>query len=387
MKRWVLTTGLVLFASLGVVYAQDQPYEINAILPLTGPVAFLGKGEAAALDVVADLVNKRGGVRGRPIRFVVLDDQSSPQVAVQLTTGLIAKGVPAIIGSTLAAICNAQMPLAKDGPVIFCLSPVINPPAGGYVFTAGQTTEDYVGPAVRFMRERGWRKIALITSNDATGQDLDATIDRVLALPENHDVTLVAHEHFNVPDLSVAAKMAHVKSSGAQVLIAWSTGGEGTLLHGALDAGIELPVMISPAHLTYAEMKAFASYLPREAYFPGTAPYAPETLPSGPIKRAVGEYLDAFHAHGIQPDQSYLFTWNPALLIVDAFRKYGFDATPAQIRGFIASYRGAGTLGQYDFQAIPQRGLNGSSVIIVRWDTAKGTWVGASRFGGQPLTK
>ena len=381
MKRPMLLAAAVL-ACVGAAAAQDQPYEINAILPLTGPVAFLGKGEASALEVVQDLVNKHGGIRGRPVKFTVLDDQSSPQVAVQLTNGLVAKGVPAIIGSTLAAICNAQMPLVKDGPVVFCLSPVINPPAGTYVFTSGNTTEDLVGASVRFLRGHGWHKVALITSNDATGADLDATIDRVMALPENKDMSLVAREHFNLADLSVAAQMAHVKTSGAQALIAWSTGGEGTLLHGQVDAGIELPTVISPAHLTYAEMKQFAAFLPKEAYFPGTASYAPESIPNGALKRAVNEYLDAFHAHGIQPDQSYLFTWNPALLVIEALRTYGVGATPAQIRSYIAAYKGAGTLGIYDFPAIPQRGLNGRSVIIVRWDAAKGTWVGASRFGG-----
>ena len=378
----------IVVAATSVTRADDQPYEINAVLPLTGAVAFLGKGEQAALEVVQDLVNKRGGIRGRPIRFVVLDDQSSPQLAVQLTNGLIAKGVPAIIGSTLAAICNAQAPLVKDGPVLFCLSPVITPPAGSYVFTSGQTTDDLISATLRFLQSRGWRKIALITANDATGQDFDARIDRIMGLPENRSASLVAHEHFNLADISVAAQMAHVKSSGANVLIAWTTGTqEGTLLRGAVDAGIDLPVLISPAHLTYADMKAYAAFLPKEVYFPGTAAFAPDSLPNGPIKRAVADYLAAFRSHGIEPDQGYLFTWNPALLIVDALNKYGLGATPAQIREFIGSYRGAGALGQYDFQGIPQRGLNGSSVIIVRWDPAKGTWVGASRFGGEPLRR
>ena len=147
----------IVVAATSVTRADDQPYEINAVLPLTGAVAFLGKGEQAALEVVQDLVNKRGGIRGRPIRFVVLDDQSSPQLAVQLTNGLIAKGVPAIIGSTLAAICNAQAPLVKDGPVLFCLSPVITPPAGSYVFTSGQTTDDLISATLRFLQSRGWR--------------------------------------------------------------------------------------------------------------------------------------------------------------------------------------------------------------------------------------
>jgi hypothetical protein len=33
----------------------------------------------------------------------------------------------------------------------------------------------------------------------------------------------------------------------------------------------------------------------------------------------------------------------------------------------------------------PQRGLDGSSTVIVRWHPARGTWRAASKLGGAPL--
>jgi len=41
-----------------------EPYEINAILSLTGPFAFLGTSEAASLRTLEPLVNKAGGING-----------------------------------------------------------------------------------------------------------------------------------------------------------------------------------------------------------------------------------------------------------------------------------------------------------------------------------
>jgi branched-chain amino acid transport system substrate-binding protein len=364
-----------------------DPYELFAILPMTGPGAFLGKEEASGLAVVQDLVNKTGGVRGRQIKFTVLDDQSSPQIGVLLTDQVIAKKAPIVIGSTLAAICNAQAPVAKDGPVIYCLSPGVHPAAGSYMFTAGASTTDQLAASVRFLRDRAWTKVALITSTDATGQDADANFASVFGAPENKNESIVAHEHFNTTDLSVAAQMAHIKSSGAQVLIIWSTGTPvGTLLRGATDAGLDIPVLASPGNLTYAQMKAYAAILPKEIYFPGLASYAPAVLPNrSVVQRMVLQCLDAFKAAGVTPDQGNFFAWDPGLLAVGAIKKYGFDATPAQVRQFIVDNHSVGINGAFDFGSVPQRGVGIDSIVMVRWDPAKGTWVGVSGFGGKAL--
>jgi branched-chain amino acid transport system substrate-binding protein len=111
--RWIglliavaATAGALTFAGGSRASAAD-PYEINVILSLTGPGSFLGKNEASAVALVEQNINKAGGVAGRPIKFVVADDQSSPAVDVQLANALIAKNVPIILGPSLTAGCNA----------------------------------------------------------------------------------------------------------------------------------------------------------------------------------------------------------------------------------------------------------------------------------------
>jgi hypothetical protein len=69
-----------------------------------------------------------------------------------------------------------------------------------------------------------------------------------------------------------------------------------------------------------------------------------------------------------------------------ALRKVGMNATPEQLRSYIAGMRGwAGIDGRYDFVAEPQRGLDRNTVIMVRWDSKAGTFRGASKPGGQPI--
>src|ERR1019366_227491 len=108
------TLGLVFLACIlpAGVRAAD-PFEINVILPMTGPSSFAGRELHTALDGVEGYVNKTGGIRGRPLKFVFQDDETNPQIDVQLINGLTAKGVPIILGPDLTAPCAAVAPLGQ----------------------------------------------------------------------------------------------------------------------------------------------------------------------------------------------------------------------------------------------------------------------------------
>ena len=120
-----------------------DPVEINVMVSQTGSLAFYGGKQAEAFRAIEMYANANGGVGGRPVKFVLHDDQSNPQTAVQLANQLIEQKVPVIVGPVLTSACAAIMPLlAQNGPVDLCYSPVITPPARGYVFRAAPRIED-----------------------------------------------------------------------------------------------------------------------------------------------------------------------------------------------------------------------------------------------------
>jgi branched-chain amino acid transport system substrate-binding protein len=387
LRTRLVTLALTLsLATLPLGGRAAEPLVLNAILPLTGGESFLGKEEGNALTVMETMVNKQGGIKGTPIHFAIQDDQSSPALAVQLANGIIAKKVPVIFGSSSVAVCSALAPLlAKDGPVEYCFSPGIHPPAGSYVFSSGLSTGDLLLASAKFLKARGWTKIGVITSTDATGQDADRVI--AAAFKSVGGINVIDQEHFNGSDVSVSAQMAHIKASGAQALIAWSTGSPfGTLLRGAVESGITIPILTSSGNLTYPQMKAYASIMPKDLYFPASPGFAPNQLPNGPLKKEVQTYQAAFKAAGIEPDEGYALAWDPALMIIDAFKKYGTNATSAQIKDYLDGLTNwTGIWGTHNFKEVPQRGVDVNSVILVRWDAGKNTWIGASKPGGEPL--
>ena len=367
-----------------VAIAAPDPYEINVITPLTGIGAFIGKNEAAALALVEKNVNAAGGVRGRQIKFVVQDDQSSPQIAVQLLTALQAKHVPIVLGSTLAGMCSAMLPLLVNGPVDYCFSSAVHPPKGSYMYSGYISTTDMIAILVRYYRERGWKKIALIVTTDASGQDGERGTDAAMAAPENRDLTLVSREHFNPGDLSVTAQISHIKESGAQAVIVYAAGTPlGTVLHGVADAGLEIPLGSTSANLSYAAMKQFGSILPKDLYFVAPPGVAYDSIPPGALKDEVKTFVDSAKAAGLHADIGLCAAWDPAIITIAALKQLGFGMTAEQMKNFIDRLHDfPGVYGVYDFRDGSQRGLARTNGLVVRWDAARDYWTGVSKFGG-----
>jgi branched-chain amino acid transport system substrate-binding protein len=388
--RFVRPVALVLAVALAagpVAGSAADPVTIPAILPLSGPGAFVGREEARVLQALEDYVNRAGGIRGRPIKFAVSDDQGSPQIAVQMVNDLIAKNVPAFLGPGSAGECGAVTALLKAGPVSYCLSPGIHPEAGSYMLSIGASTVDLIAVMVRYMRDRGIKRVAVITSTNASGQDGERSIDAALADASNKGMSIVAREHFADADLSVAAQITRIGAVAPQAVIAWASGTPfGTVLRNAHEAGLDVPIFTTPANQNFDQLTAYADFVPRELLFP-TGPFAaPDQITDRTMRasvRALNEGVARLKGHPSYPGQG---VWDPGQILVAAFRTLGTNATAAQVREYIANLKGwIGENGRYDFAAVPQRGLDGSSSVIVRWDAAHGTWNAASKLGGAPL--
>lgn len=387
LARSLVTAALLLAVTTpahSAAAVSGEPYEINVILSLTGGAAFLGKAEQQALGLIEGIANRRGGIKGRPLKFAIVDDQSSPQLAVQLANGIIAKHVPIFIGSDLTAPCSAIGPLVeKAGPTEYCTSPGINPAPGSYIFSASAATRADAVALVRYFRERGWTKIGLLTSTDASGQSFETSFDRAMAMPENSGMTAVVREHFATPDLSISGQAAHIKAVNPQAVIGWTTGTPfGTVLRGLHDVGYDGPVAGGNGNMIFGQLAQYASFLPKELYFPGRRAVA-EGTPPGPVHDAQTVYFNAFASIGVRPDFANNIGWDPAMIVVDAMQHLGPDATAQQTRDYILNLHSwSGINGVYDFRDGEQRGIGLTSIVIDKWDPDRTRFIAVSKPGG-----
>ena len=85
----ILLALLIALTSLGAMsLKRDDEIRIGNLMPYTGPLsefAAIGKAEAAYFE----MINERGGINGRKVRFISHDDNSDPTVALDLTRGLV----------------------------------------------------------------------------------------------------------------------------------------------------------------------------------------------------------------------------------------------------------------------------------------------------------
>jgi branched-chain amino acid transport system substrate-binding protein len=377
-------------APSGQVMAQTTPYDVHVMLALTGGGAFLGQAEQKSLQLAEKAVNDGGGIQGTPVHFVYHDDQTSPQVAVQIANDILAAKPAVILGSSLVATCSAIAPLMQSGPAEYCFSPGIHPADGSYVFTASVSTHDLAIALVRYFRLKGWKRLAIMTSTDASGQDAENNLKQVVALPENKDVSIVENAHFNTNDVSVTAQIERVKAANPQAMIAWSTGAPvATVFRGIQQAGLDIPIGTTDGNMTYAQMTQFAAFLPKQLYIPSSLWVAlenPKIKLDPAIEKAQQAYYKVFKDAGLQPEVSSELAWEPAMIVIDALKTLGTKATAVQIRDHIAHLKGfAGVNGIYDFQKTPQRGLDIDNAVVTLWNPQSKLWEPVSKPTGLPL--
>ena len=390
MTKTALALALAAAAFLVTPAARAADYTINVVVPLTGGAAFVGDGQKDVLEALAAVVNKQGGIKGQNLAFSFHDDQSSPQVAVQLANEALQSKPAVVMGSSIVAMCLAMAPLMANGPVHYCLSPAIHPQPGGWTFSTSADSVDQVAAVMRYYRMKGWTKIAVLDTTDASGQDGDRAIDAVLNYPENKGIMQkVVADHFNPTDISVAAQIEKIKASGAQAMIAWVTGAPAaTVFKGMIQAGLDIPVAPTSGNQSFQAMDQWASFLPKQLILASALfPEHDGVLTLDPrMEKAQHDMYAIMKDRKLKADNMVATAWDAGLIIASGLQKLGPEATGAQLKDYIANLTDfAGVDGIYDFKKYPQRGLGPESSTVTTYDPQKKAWVWLSKPGGAPL--
>ena len=106
-----------------------EPYKIGAVFSITGVGSFLGEPEKKTAEMIAEDVNKKGGINGHPIELVVYDDESDTTKCNLAVKKLIKKDeVPVIIGPTRSGETLAVVSVVEEAHVPLISFPVTSFP-------------------------------------------------------------------------------------------------------------------------------------------------------------------------------------------------------------------------------------------------------------------
>jgi branched-chain amino acid transport system substrate-binding protein len=200
--------------------------KIGGIFPLSGPASSIGQ-VGQGVQAYVQSINDRGGINGRKIDYVMLDDAYSPPKAFEHARRLVESDEVAFMFSQLGTAGNsavAKYLAAKKVPTIAIVT-------GASKFanlkdypltTTGLVSYDTEGRiyAKYLMRALPVAKYAILYQNDDLGRDYVNAFKAVLGTDFDKRVVTASYE---VTEPTVDSQVVSLKSSGAQALFVAGT--------------------------------------------------------------------------------------------------------------------------------------------------------------------
>jgi branched-chain amino acid transport system substrate-binding protein len=189
--------------------AQNSKIILGQSCPLTGAAAQLGIQFNAGASVFFDLQNSKGGINGRSVELLTLDDGYEPARCADNTNKFIGLDVFALFGYIGTPTSLAALPLASKANLPF-LAPFtgamsLREPFNKLVFHLRASYDDETATIVNQLNTLGLKNIAVFYQNDAYGRaGLDGAT-KALAKLGNKPVALATVERNSV-DVSNALK-------------------------------------------------------------------------------------------------------------------------------------------------------------------------------------
>ena len=104
------------------------PIQIGINVPLSGVVAFLGQDEKLGYDLALEEINDAGGVLGRVLELIYVDNQCSPTEGVTAHRQLMdLHNVVATIGGSCSSATLAFMPIVEESQIPNLVQSATNP--------------------------------------------------------------------------------------------------------------------------------------------------------------------------------------------------------------------------------------------------------------------
>ncbi|PWF48458.1 ABC transporter substrate-binding protein [Massilia glaciei] len=278
----------------GAAHAADT-IRIGSLLPLTGGSANMGSAVRDGQRLAVKQINARGGVLGRRLELVELDDEAKPEKAAQNMQALPSKGIVAcscgvntgVVASYQRNLQAARIPNMIPASAGTKLTKTYaNAPAGNYTFRVQASDTLQAQMMVDYAVKKGWRKIALLSDSTPYGVGgHDDMVKRLLA----HKLAAVSDTIFNLKDTDMTAQLLRAKEAGANVLLVYGIGPEqGQIAAGAAKLGMKVPLIGSWPNA----MDSFLSI----AGPAGNGAFSPQTFVEGAASEAGRAFEAAYRA-------------------------------------------------------------------------------------------
>jgi branched-chain amino acid transport system substrate-binding protein len=195
---------------------------VGGTVPITGPAALFGSVGRGA-DAYFKYVNDHGGVNGRKVKYVYLDDAYDPAKTVQLTRELVEQDHVLAVVNTVGTEENLAIRdylNAAKVPQLFGGTGVakIGDDFKGHPWTMGYLPSFRAEGAIygRAIAKLRSPKVAVLYENSDYGKDMTAGVRKGLGAKAG---AIAAVQTYEPTDSSIESQMTTLKASGANVLV------------------------------------------------------------------------------------------------------------------------------------------------------------------------
>ena len=191
--------------------------------PHTGDLAPYGLPTKDAAEMVVADVNAKGGVNGKQVELMIVDDQCKPEIATNVATKLVSEGVNIVIGHVCSGATKAALGIYKDAKITVISPSATNPPltkSGEYpnFYRTIAADDDQGKLAAAFVTDKlKAKKIAIIHDKGDYGKGF-ADFSKE-AVEKGGKAKIVMYEGIQPGAMDYSAVIQKLRAEGADAVI------------------------------------------------------------------------------------------------------------------------------------------------------------------------
>lgn len=231
MRIKALRISIVLLVVLGLTFGaagcgKQEPKVVKlgaVVTSMTGPAALNGEYIQNSIKTAVEEINAKGGIKGKKIEVVYLDDQTKASEGINAVKKLIyEEQVLAILGPDYSSVVLPSMDLAKQGGVPMVVSatnPKITSSGNEWMFRMRGHDGIEAAALVEYaVKEKKFQKFGIFYTNNDYGKGGQQAVEGALA---KYNLKPVAVESHNVGDVDFTAQILKFKNANPDAIIMW----------------------------------------------------------------------------------------------------------------------------------------------------------------------
>ncbi|VFR16537.1 Branched-chain amino acid ABC transporter, amino acid-binding protein (TC 3.A.1.4.1) [plant metagenome] len=356
-----ITFAIGAMALAGAVHAADS-IKIGIPQPMTGPNTQYGDQIQAGALTAIETINAKGGVKGKKLEPILIDDGCEPKQAVPAANRVVNSGAKFAVAHACSGVTVPAVNVYESEGIVAitpgATSPLVTDTTKPHFFFRTIGRDDQQGPfaAGYIAKTLKPAKVAVLHDKQTYGSGVATQVRDAL---KKEGVNIVMFEGINVGDSDYSAVVTKLKSAGVDLVYFGGYHPElGLLLRQSREQGLNVQYM-GPEGTANQDLVAIAG-----PAIDGLL----VTLPADFTKRPGNEgIVKAFHDAKRDPDGAFQM---PAYAAVELIAK-GIEAVgedPAKVADYLHANSFDTSIGKVEFDA--KGDLKNFEFAVYKWDKA-----------------